>query len=210
MVTIYHLKNSRSERIVWLMEELGAPYEIEVFERQADLRAPEALAEIHPLGKSPVIRDGNVVLAESGAIIEYLLARHGGGRLTVTPDDPSYASYLYWFHFAEGSALGMLTSRLVHKLLTQAGAPQVPFVEEYVNGTIEAHLAHMDSTLAKSPYFAGEDFTAADIMMMFVFETSERFLGEPLAAFPSITAYRTRISDRAAYAKAMQVTGMAE
>ncbi|MEM8785743.1 MAG: glutathione S-transferase [Pseudomonadota bacterium] len=210
MVTIYHLKNSRSERIVWLMEELGLPYTLEVFDRRNDLLAPDALRKVHPLGKSPVIRDGDVLLAESGAIVQYLLSRYGKDELTIQPSSPAYPDFLYWFHFAEGSAIGILTTRLIVNALTGAGAPNIPFVEEYVGGTIEAQLKHMEDTLSGRAYFAGDDFTAADIMMIFVFETVERFLGESLEAFPSIAAYRTRISDRAAYAKAMQVTGMAE
>ena len=123
MITIYHLDTSRSERIVWLMEELGLDYEVEVFERGPDIFAPEELKRVHPLGRAPVIRDGDTVLAESGAIVEYVVARHGGGRLAVAPSEPGFARYLYWLHYAEGSLmLQLLREASLDRMLPDADA----------------------------------------------------------------------------------------
>jgi len=118
MITIYHLETSRSERIVWLMEELGLKYKLEIFPREAASAVPSPLKAIHGLGKAPVIRDGDVVLAESGAIVEYIVHRHAGGRLAPHPDDPAYARYLYWLHFAEGSLMSLMLISLADVMMT--------------------------------------------------------------------------------------------
>lgn len=205
MITIYHLDTSRSERIVWLMEELGLDYEIEAFERRPDVRAPETLKQVHPLGRAPVIRDGDTVLAESGAIVEYLIARHGGGRLAVAPSEPDFARYLYWLHYAEGSLmLHLLREWSLDRMLPDADAtPGMAGVRE----TTRLHLAMVGGHLATHPYFAGQAFTAADVMMVFPFTTLLRFRALDLTPFPGITAYLRRIEARPAYQTAMTLAG---
>src|SRR6058998_3721621 len=125
MITIYHLETSRSERIVWLMEELGLAYKVEVFPREATGAAPHPLKSIHPLGKAPAIRDGDTLLAESGAIVDYIVHRHAQGRLALRPDDPAYARYIYWLHFAEGSLMSLLLIVLVLSRVREAAASPV-------------------------------------------------------------------------------------
>jgi glutathione S-transferase len=205
MITIYHLDTSRSERIVWLMEELGLPYTLEVFERGRDILAPESFKEIHPLGRAPVIRDGDVVLAESGAIVEYIVARHGGGRLGVAADAPDFPRYLYWLHYAEGSLmLQLLREWSLERMLPDPdAAPGMARVRE----TTRLHLATIDAHLAQFPYFAGDAFTAADVMMLFPFTTVRRFRGIDLDPYPAIRAYVGRIEERPAYRRAMELAG---
>lgn len=203
MVTIYHLGRSRSERIVWLMEELGLPYELVKFDRGADRFAPADLQRVHPLGRAPVIRDGDVVLAESGAIVEYLITRHGQGRLAVAPSDPAYARYLYWFHYAEGSLmLQLLRESTLVKLAPNAR--ELPGMQR-VRATTLQHLSFIEATLAHTEYFAGARFTAADVMMLFPFTTLLEFLPGTvdLAPFPHLLAYVERLQRRPAYARAM-------
>lgn len=120
MITIFHLTRSRSERIVWLMEELGLEYRLEIHPREATSAAPAALRDIHAIGKAPIIRDGDTVLAESGAIVEYLVQRHGKGRLALPPDSPDYARYVYWMHFAEGSLMSLMLMALVLSRVPEA------------------------------------------------------------------------------------------
>lgn len=205
MVTIYHLGRSRSERIVWLMEELGLPYELVKFDRGPDRFAPQDLQQVHPLGRAPVIRDGDVVLAESGAIVEYLITRHGGGRLAVPPSDPGYARYLYWFHYAEGSLmLQLLRESTLVKLVP--GARELPGMQR-VRATTLQHLGFIEQTLARSDYFAGPAFTAADVMMLFPFTTLLEFLPGTvdLEPYPQLLAYVERIQRRPAYVKALAI-----
>lgn len=205
MITIYHLGRSRSERIVWLMEELGLPYDLAKFDRGPDRFAPQDLQRIHPLGRAPIVRDGDVVLAESGAIVEYLITRHGGGRLAVAPSEPNYARYLYWFHYAEGSLmLQLLRESTLVKLVPNAD--QLAGMAR-VRDTTRMHLAFIEQTLAESDYFAGPAFTAADVMMVFPFTTLLEFLPGTvdLAPFPRLLAYLKRIQRRPAYLKAMAV-----
>ena len=205
MITIYHLDTSRSERIVWLMEELGLPYTLDVFERGRDIFAPESFKQIHPLGRAPVIRDGDVVLAESGAIVEYIIARHGGGRLGVGPTEAAFPRYLYWLHYAEGSLmLQLLREWSLERMLPDADA--VPGMAR-VRETTRLHLATIDAHLAQFPCFAGEAFTAADVMMLFAFTTVRRFRGIDLAPYPAIGAYVQRMEARPAYRRAMELAG---
>lgn len=211
MITIYHLDDSRSERIVWLMEELGLPYAVQAFHRQPDMLAPPQLKTIHPLGRAPVIRDGDTVLAESGAIVEYVIARHGGGRLAVPPTAPDFARYLYWLHYAEGSLmLQLLRESSLDRMLPDPdpdpdAAPGMARVRE----TTRLHLRVIEDTLAASDWFAGDAFTAADVMMAFPFTTLRQFLPRPpdLAAYPALRAYLRRIEARPAYRKAMALAG---
>ena len=204
MITIYHLETSRSERIVWLMEELGLEYQLEIFSRESTGAAPSPLMEFHGLGKAPVIRDGDVVLAESGAIVDYLVHRHGGGRLAPRPDAPEYARYLYWLHFAEGSLMSLMLIALVLSRIPEAGTSPVT---ARISARVKQMLAFVDSELGGGPWFAGAEFTAADVMMVFPFTTMRHFLDIDMAPYPNILDYLARIESRPAYRKAMAIAG---
>ena len=204
MITIYHLSTSRSERIVWLMEELGLAYTLEKFQREPTGAAPDAMKAIHPLGKAPVIRDGDTVLAESGAIVDYIVHRHGGDRLAVPPDAPEYARYLYWLHFAEGSLMSLALIALVLSRVPDASSGPVG---TRIAARLKQMLAFVDAELAGRPYFAGQEFTSADVMMTFPFTTMRLFLDYDLAPFSNILAYLKRIEARPAYRKAMALAG---
>ena len=204
MITIYHLDTSRSERIVWLMEELGLEYKLELFQRNDNGSAPDALRKIHALGKAPVIRDGDTVLAESGAIVDYIVHRYAGDRLAVAPAAADYARYIYWFHFAEGSLMSLLILALVLSRVPEADtSPARTRVLERMKQT----LAFIDSELALATYFAGATFSAADVMMTFPFTTMRHFLKYDLAPYANILAYLQRIESRPAYQKAMALAG---
>ena len=204
MITIYHLETSRSERIVWLMEELGLEYKLDVFQREPNGAAPQPMKAIHALGKAPIIRDGDTVLAESGAIVDYIVQRYGNGRLAVQPSAPEYARYVYWLHFAEGSLMSLMLIALVLSRVPEASESPV---RTRVLERMKQMLFFVDSELASVPYFAGGDFTAADVMMTFPFTTMRHFLDYDLAPYPNILAYLKRIEARPAYGKAMAVAG---
>jgi glutathione S-transferase len=218
MITIYHLNTSRSERVIWLMEELGLPYKLEKFQREPTMLAPASLSEIHPLGKAPIIRDGDVVLIESGAIIEYVIQRHGGGKLSVPVASADYPRYLQWMHFAEGSAMSQLLLQMFLGLSgLDASSPLVAMVKQRTEGLLQ----FLDSELGNRPYFAGQAFTAADIMMVFPFGMAgfvarpdqPRGPGLPLhsllqldvSPYANIRSYMERIGKRPAYQKAMAI-----
>lgn len=204
MITIHHLNRSRSERIVWLMEELGLEYRLDLHRREATGAAPPAMRDIHPLGKAPVITDGDIVLAESGAIVEYIVHRYGGGRLAVDPHAREYAGYLYWLHFAEGSLMSLMLI-----VLTLSRIPEAK--ESPVRARALARMAKMlefvDGKIAGHDYFAGSQFTSADVMMVFAFTTVRRFLDYDLAPYANIRAYLKRIEARPAYRRAMEIAG---
>ena len=204
MITIYHLETSRSERIVWLMEELGLAYQLETFPREPTGAAPGPLKAIHALGKAPVIRDGATVLAESGAIVEYIVNRYGSGRLAPRPDDPDYARYLYWLHFAEGSLMSLMLIALVLSRVPEAIASPVA---ARINARLQQMLAFVDAELGSGPWFAGDAFTAADVMMVFPFTTMRQFLTVDTAPYPNILDYLARIEARPAYRRAMTLAG---
>ena len=204
MITIYHLETSRSERIVWLMEELGLDYKLEIFPREATAAAPSPLNAIHPLGKAPVIRDEDMVLAESGAIVDYIVHRHGGGRLALRPESPAYARYLYWLHFAEGSLMSLMLISLVLSRVPEAGTSPVT---ARIGERLKQMLAFVDTELGSGPWFAGAEFTAADVMMAFPFTTMRHFLDVDLAAYRNILAYVQRVEARPAHQKAMALAG---
>jgi glutathione S-transferase len=204
MITIHHLSTSRSERIVWLMEELGLDYTLERYQREPSGAAPDALKAVHPLGKAPVVRDGDMVLAESGAIVDYIVHRYGGSRLAVHPSEPAYARYLYWLHFAEGSLMSLLLIALVLSRIPEASESRVT---ARVRMRMSQMLAFVDSELAEGPYFAGATFTAADVMMTFPFTTMRLFLDYDLTPFANIAGYLKRIEARPAYQRAMAVAG---
>ncbi len=203
VITIYHLSTSRSERIVWLAEELGLEYELEVFPREPNGAAPQPVKALHAIGKAPVIRDGNTVLAESGAIVEYIVQRHGGGRLAVPPVAPDYARYVYWMHFAEGSLMSLMLIALVLSRVPEAKESPV---RARILDRMKQMLAFVDAEIADREYFAGA-FTAADVMMLFPFTTMRKFLEYDLAPYANIVAYVKRIEARPAYRKAMTRIG---
>lgn len=207
MITIYHLSTSRSERIIWLMEELGLDYELKRFQREPNGAAPDALRNIHPLGKAPVIRDGDLVLAESGAIVDYIVHRYGADRLAIEPANAKYARYLYWLHFAEGSLMTLLLIALV---LTRVPEGSASPAGTRVAARMRQMLSFVDSGLGDGPWFVGGQFTAADVMMTFPFTTMRLFLKYDLAPFPRIVAYLKRIEARPAYRKAMVLAGTKE
>lgn len=164
MIRVHHLNNSRSHRILWMLEELDLPYEIIAYQRDATtMLAPPELKAIHPLGKSPVIEDGALVLAESGAILEYLAGKYGAGRFSPAAQSEAHIRYLHWLHFAEGSAMPLLVLKLYLTRVAQAPAP----VLDRIDGQIAAQLDYMDGALADAAYFAGESFSAADVQMSF-------------------------------------------
>jgi glutathione S-transferase len=204
MITIYHLSSSRSERIVWLMEELGLEYRLELFQREPNGAAPQPMKALHALGKAPIIRDGDTVLAESGAIVDYIVHRHAEGRLAVHPNAPAYARYVYWLHFAEGSLMSLMLIALVLSRVPEARDSPV---RARVLDRMTQMLSFVDSELAGGPYFAGANFTAADIMMTFPFTTMRHFLDYDLAPYSNILAYLERIETRPAYLKAMALAG---
>ncbi|MDQ2962528.1 MAG: glutathione S-transferase [Pseudomonadota bacterium] len=204
MITIYHLSSSRSERILWLMEELGLEYKLEASQREPTGAAPPPLKAIHPLGRAPVIRDGDTVLAESGAIVDYIVHRHGGGRLAVQPEAPAYARYLYWLHFAEGSLMSLMLIALVLSRVPEASTSPVT---ARVRERMHQMLSFVEAELGSGPWFAGADFTAADVMMVFPFTTMRNFLDYDIGPYPNILAYLKRIEARPAYQKAMSLVG---
>jgi glutathione S-transferase len=215
MITVHHLNNSRSQRVLWLLEELGCEYRIEKYQRDpATLLAPPELKRVHPLGKSPVLTDGAQTVAESGAILEYLLDTYGNGRLRPSPGTPERLRYTYWLHYAEGSAMPPLLMKLVFLRLPGA-APALlrPLVrkiaagvlEGFVDPQIETHAQFWEAELAKSTWFAGEDFTAADVQMSFPLEAAAARGGVALG--PKIGAFLERIHARPAYQRALEQGG---
>ncbi len=202
MITIHHLGVSQSERIVWLCEELAIPYTLQRYQRDPITRlAPAAYKALHPMGIAPVITDGDVVLAESGAIIEYVIARYGGGRLAIGPERPNFPDYLFWFHFANGT---MMPSQMSSTLLAMIAGSQENPLAAMINDRSERAFAMVENTLGEVPYFAGNELTAADIMMLFSLSTMRAFAHRDLSAFPHIRAYLKRIGERPAYQRAMK------
>lgn len=202
MIIVHHLNNSRSQRVLWLLEELGLPYEIKRYERdpQTNLAPPE-LKAITPLGKSPVIQDGPHTLLESGAILDYLIRRHGEGRLQPDPATATYDEYVQWLHFAEGSAMLPLMLNLYVGRLGEAGAPLKPRIDAEVAN----YLGYLDSALGLSPYLLGDEFTAADIQMSFIGEIAKAF--GKLASYPNVAAWVARFQARPAYKQAIERGG---
>ena len=201
MITVHHLNESRSQRILWLLEELGLPYEIRFYKRDATTNlAPPELEAIHPLGKSPVITEGERTVAESGAIVDYIVRRHAGGRLAPDPSGADYDRYQEWLHYAEGSAMLPLMLQLYTQRLGEAGAPLQPRID----GEIANHLGYVERSLAGRDYVMG-DFTAADVQMSFVGEVGRAF--GRLGAYPNIDAWVSRLHDRPAYKAAIAKGG---
>jgi glutathione S-transferase len=202
MITVHHLNESRSQRILWLLEELGVPYAIKAYQRDDKTRlAPPELKAVHPLGKSPVIEDGGKVVAESGAIVEYLADKYGQGRLAPAPGTPQRADYLHWLHFAEGSAMLPFMLALYTGRLGEAAAPLGP----RITSELANHLDYMESALGQKPFFLGETLSGADIMLSFVVEIARA--RKLLGARPCLRAFADRIHARPAYSRAIERGG---
>jgi glutathione S-transferase len=217
VIVVHHLNNSRSQRVLWLLEELGIDYEVKRYERDAKtMLAPPALLAVHPLGKSPVITDGDLTLAESGAIVEYLVDRHGAGRLAPPVGTRERVRYSYWIHYAEGSLMPPLLLKLVFTRIPLAPMPALvrPVVrriadgvrKQFVDPQIKLHLDYLEGELGKTAWFAGEDFTAADIQMSFPVEGAASRGGLD-ASRPKLFGFLERIHARPAYKRALERGG---
>jgi glutathione S-transferase len=202
MLVVHHLNDSRSQRVLWLLEELGLDYQIRHYQRDATTRlAPPELKAVHPLGKSPVLVDGERVIIESGAIIDYVIRRHGGGRLQPAPQSADYDAYQQWMHYAEGSAMLPMLLKLYVSRLGDAGAPLSPRVES----EIANHLGFVDHSLQGLDWLVGGAFSGADIQMSFVGEVAGARGGRD--RFPALDAWVKRFQLRPAYRKALERGG---
>lgn len=220
MITVHHLNNSRSQRVLWLLEELGAPYEVKRYQRDArTMLAPPELRAVHPLGKSPVIEDAGTMVAESGAIVEYLVEKYGGGRLIPAPGTPERLRYRYWLHFAEGTAMPPLLLKLIFDRIEKGPMPFFvrPFARaiagraksSFVQPNLQRNLDFMEAELGKSTWFAGDEFTAADVQMSFPLEAA-RARGGLDDKRPKLMAFLERIHARPAYLRALERGGKYE
>jgi glutathione S-transferase len=199
MLTVHHLGLSQSERIVWLCEELAIAYELKVYERDPVTRlAPAEYKALHSFGTAPVITDGKVVLSESGAVMEYIITLYGKGRLAVRPDAPNYADYLFWFHFANGSMMPVQFAGAIKP------SPEETPRTRIARDRCERAWQMVDARLGEVPYFAGQEFTAADIIMVFVLTTMRAFVPRDISGCPNVLAYLQRIGARPSYRQAMQ------
>lgn len=216
MLTVHHLNNSRSQRVLWLLEELDVPYEIVRYERDPKtMLAPPALRAIHPLGKSPIVTDDGRTFAESGAIIEYLVERYGNGRLAPPSGTPERHDYTYWLHYAEGSAMPPLLLKLVALRIAHAPMPFFarPIARKiadtlqsgFVDPQIALHLGHIDGALNRTGWFVGDGFTAADIQMSFPLEAATARGGG--SEYPAIARFLDTIHARPAYRRALERGG---
>jgi glutathione S-transferase len=202
MLTLHHLNDSRSQRILWLLEELAAPYEIKRYQRDAKTRlAPPELAAVHPLGKSPVITDGDVTIAESGAIVDYVIRRYGKGQLMPKPGGPEYEVYIEWLHYAEGSAMLPLMLNLYVGRLKDAAAPLQPRIDSEMAN----HLGYVDRALRGREFFVGDGLTGADIQMSFVAEMAAAF--DKLGPYPDMRAWLGRMHVRPAFQRSLEKGG---
>ncbi len=217
MVTVHHLENSRSQRILWLLEELGVPYEVKRYERNKEtMLAPPELKAVHPLGKSPVITDGDLTIAESGAIVEYLAGKYGEGRLVPRAGTPEHQRYVYWLHYAEGSLMPPLLLNLVFNRVETAPMPFFirPIAKQiagrakggFIGPQINLHLDYIEGELGKSQWFAGNELTAADVQMSFPLEAAAARAGFG-SSRPRLTAFLDRIHARAPYQRALAKGG---
>ena len=202
MIEVHHLQASRSRRITWTLEELGQPYTVISYERDKVTNlAPPDLMAIHPLGKAPVLRDGEVTLIESGAIIDYLMRTYGQGRFAPAPTSPDFNRYMQMLHYAEGSAMLPLMLRLYVSRLGEAGKPLHPRIAS----EMQTHLGWLNGELAGRDYFVGQSLTGADINLSFVTQMALRFAGRD--TYPNLTAFVDRIEARPAYQRAIQRSG---
>ncbi len=217
MIVVHHLNNSRSQRVLWLLEELGLEYDLRRYERNpATMLAPPELKAVHPLGKSPVVVDGDLTLAESGAIIEYMADRYGGGRLARPHGSPERVRYIYWLHYAEGSAM---PPQLLKLLMDRIAAAPVPFfvrpivrairaksMDSFIGPQIKLHLDYLEGQLAGAQWFCGSEFSAADIQMSFPLEiaVARSSLDD---RWPKLMGFLRRIHERPAYRRALERGG---
>ena len=214
MLTVHHLNNSRSQRVLWLLEELGVPYEIKRYERDPKtMLAPPELRAVHPLGKSPVITDAGQTIAESGAIIEYLVEKYGeGSGLKPAAGTPERLRYTYWLHYAEGSAMPPLLLKLI---FDRIGSAKMPFFAKpvakgivdkamagFITPQLRTHIGYMESELNTRDWFAGPEFTAADVQMSFPIEAARSRAGLNATEHPRLTDWLARIHARPAYQRA--------
>jgi len=219
VITVHHLNNSRSQRVLWLLEELGLEYEIKPYQRdRRTMLAPPELRAIHPLGKSPVITDGDLTLAESGAIIEHLSDRYGAGRMAPAFGSPERVAYLYWLHFAEGSAMPPLLLKLIFDRIKRSAPLLVrpiaraiadKALDSFVLPNLQRNLDFMESELRRHEWFAGERFTSADIQMSFAVEAA-RTRGGLDEKRPKLMGYLEKIHSRPAYLRALERGGKYE
>ena len=198
-LTVHHLGVSQSERVVWVCEELSIPYKLEHY-RRSPLFAPPKYKALHPQGTAPTIQDGNLTLAESGACIEYICHRHGDGRLFPKPTDPAYPDFLYWWHWGNGTLVPKIARGAMFR---RAGAGEDDPMRKYTEDAINNSLRMMDERLAMVEWLAGNEFTAADIMVVFPLTTFRHFAPYSLAEYPNILEYLKRVGEREAYKKAL-------
>ena len=200
MIVVHHLNESRSQRILWLLEELGLAYEVRHYRRDARTRlAPPELAAVHALGKSPVVEDGELQLIESGAIVDYLIRHYGGGRLQPAPDSRDYELYNQWLHYAEGSAMLPLLLKLYVSRLGDAGAPLAPRIDS----ELQNHLGYVDRALQGRDWLVGQDLSGADVQMSFVGEAARGLRAD----HPALDAWVRRFQQRPAYRRALERGG---
>jgi glutathione S-transferase len=202
MLTLHHLNDSRSQRILWLLEELGSPYEIKHYQRNPQTRlAPPELAAVHPLGKSPVITDGDIRIAESAAIVDYVIRRYGKGAMMPAPGSSEYEAYNEWLHYSEGSAMLPLMLNLYVSRLKEAGAPLHPRIES----EIANHLGYIEGALGGREFFVGNSLSGADIQMSFVAEMAKVF--DKLPPYPNLSAWLSRMHARPAFQRSVEKGG---
>jgi len=202
MLTLHHLNDSRSQRILWLLEELGTPHELVRYQRNQQTRlAPPELARIHPLGKSPVIVDGDIRIAESGAIVDYIIRRYGKGAMMPAPGSAEYETYNEWLHYAEGSAMLPLMLNLYVSRLKEAGAPLHPRIDS----ELANHLGYTDRALQGREFFVGQSLSGADIQMIFVAEMAKVF--DRLAPYGNLSGWLSRMHARPAFQRSIEKGG---
>ena len=200
MIVVHHLNESRSQRILWLLEELGLPYEIRLYARDATTRlAPPELKAVHPLGKSPVVESDGMTLVESGAIVDHLLRRHGAGRLRPAEGSAEFEAYQQWLHYAEGSAMLPLLLKLYVSRLGEAGAPLKPRID----GELANHLGYVDRSLQGREWLVGDTFSGADVQMSFVGEAARGLR----TSYPNMDSWVRRFQQRPAYRRALERGG---
>ena len=202
MLTLHHLNDSRSQRILWLLEELGLPYEMKRYQRNAETRlAPPELKQVHPLGKSPVITDGDITIAESAAIVDYIIRRYGKGAMMPAPGSADCEAYNEWLHYSEGSAMLPLMLNLYVSRLKEAGAPLHPRIDS----EIANHLGYVDGALKGRDFFIGASLSGADILMSFVGDMAKVF--DKLGPYPSLSAWLARMHARPAFQRSIEKGG---